>query len=206
MGIKVAKFGGSSVADGIQLAKMREIIEQDADRKYIIVSAPGKRFPSDTKVTDLLYLCMTQKENNIPYDQVFQVIEDRFMAVKMNLGLEVDLKKHFDEIKKNMDEGASEDYIVSRGEYLSAVITAAYMGYDFVDTKGLILFDKRGRLDIEATDKALGEELAKHERAVIPGFYGSSIEDGSIKIFSRGGSDISGSLVARAVGADVYEN
>ena len=103
MGIKVAKFGGSSVADGIQLAKMREIIEQDADRKYIIVSAPGKRFPSDTKVTDLLYLCMTQKENNIPYDQVFQVIEDRFMAVKMNLGLEVDLKKHFDEIKKNMD-------------------------------------------------------------------------------------------------------
>ena len=173
MGIKVAKFGGSSVADGIQLAKMREIIEQDADRKYIIVSAPGKRFPSDTKVTDLLYLCMTQKENNIPYDQVFQVIEDRFMAVKMNLGLEVDLKKHFDEIKKNMDEGASEDYIVSRGEYLSAVITAAYMGYDFVDTKGLILFDKRGRLDIEATDKALGEELAKHERAVIPGFYGA---------------------------------
>lgn len=206
MGIKVAKFGGSSVADGIQLEKMRKIIEQDSDRRYIIVSAPGKRFSTDTKITDLLYLCMSQKENNIPYDQVFQVIQDRFNAVKINLNIDVDLKKHFDEIKSNLDKGVSEDYIVSRGEYLSAVVTAAYLEYDFVDTKGLILFDKRGRLDLEATDEALSKELAKHERAVIPGFYGSGKEDGTIKVFSRGGSDVSGSLVARAVGADVYEN
>lgn len=206
MGIKVAKFGGSSVADGIQMAKMREIIESDVDRKYIIVSAPGKRFPTDTKITDLLYLCMNQKEANITYEQVFQVIQDRFNAMKMNLGLDVDLTRHFDEIRENLDKGASEDYIVSRGEYLSAVVTAAYLDYDFVDTKGLILFDKRGRLDIDATDAALSAELANHERAIIPGFYGSNIEDGEIKVFSRSGSDISGALVARAVGADVYEN
>lgn len=205
MGIKVAKFGGSSVADGIQLAKLKQIVESDPDRRYIVVSAPGKRFEGDNKITDILYLCKTHMEHNLPCDQLFQVVADRFIAVKMNLGIEVDLQAHFDKIKENLMKGCSADYLASRGEYLNAVLIAAYLGYDFVDTEGLIHFDNRGRLLQEETDMSLREELAKHERAVIPGFYGANAE-GRVKTFSRGGSDITGSLVARAVGADMYEN
>ncbi len=206
MGVKVAKFGGSSVADGIQLTKTKQIIEADPDRKYIVVSAPGKRFEGDNKITDLLYLCKTHMEHNLPYDQIFQVVTDRFMAVKLNLGVEVDLQVHFDRIKENLKKGCSADYIASRGEYLNAVLVAAFLGYDFVDTEGLIQFDAKGRLMQEATDEALRTELAGHERAVLPGFYGTSAVDGKVKTFSRGGSDITGSLVARAVDADMYEN
>ena len=206
MGIKVAKFGGSSVADGIQLTKTKQIIEADPDRKYIVVSAPGKRFEGDNKITDLLYLCKTHMEHNLPYDQVFQVIADRFTAVELNLGIDVNLQKEYDVIKENLKKGCSADYIASRGEYLNAVVVAAFLGYDFVDTEGLIQFDAKGRLMAEETDKALKEELSKHERAVLPGFYGTNKEDGKVKTFSRGGSDITGALVARAVGADVYEN
>ena len=206
MGVKVLKFGGSSVADGIQLEKTRKIIESDPDRRYIVVSAPGKRFEVDNKVTDLLYLCKTHMDQNLPYDQLFQVIEDRFNAAKMNLGIDVDLQKHFDVILQKMKSGASADYIASRGEYLSAVLVAAYIGYDFVDTAGLILFDKKGRLLTEETNRALSAELAKHEHAVIPGFYGSDKETGEIVTFSRGGSDITGALVSRAVNAEMYEN
>ena len=206
MGIKVAKFGGSSVADGIQLMKTKQIIEADPDRKYIVVSAPGKRFDGDNKITDLLYLCKTHMEHNLPYEQVFQVITDRFMAVQLNLNVNVDLQGHFDIIKENLKKGCSSDYIASRGEYLNAVLIAAFLGYDFVDSEGLILFYNKGRLMQEATDEALRKELAKHERAVLPGFYGSNAEDGKVRTFSRGGSDITGSLVARAVDADIYEN
>ena len=205
MGIKVAKFGGSSVADGIQLTKTKQIIEQDPDRKFIVVSAPGKRFDSDNKITDLLYLCKTHIDHNLPYDQVFQVVADRYMAVKLNLGVDVELMAHLDEIRETLKKNPTADYIASRGEYLNAVLIAAFLGYDFVDAAGLIKFDAKGRLLIEDTDKALKEELEKHENAVIPGFYGST-PDGNIKTFSRGGSDITGSLVARAIGADVYEN
>ncbi|WP_173452666.1 aspartate kinase [Eubacterium pyruvativorans] len=206
MGIKVAKFGGSSVADGIQLKKLKDIIQADPDRKYVIVSAPGKRYSGDSKITDLLYMCQTQRQHNIPYDQLFQVITDRYSAVKYNLNIDVDLDSRFEEIKGNLEKGCSEDYIVSRGEYLSAILVAAYLGFDFVDTQPLIFFDKRGRLMAEETNAALAEELAKHERAVIPGFYGSSKETGEVKVFSRGGSDVTGSVVARAVQADMYEN
>lgn len=206
MGIKVAKFGGSSVADGIQLTKTKQIIDSDPERRYIVVSAPGKRFDGDNKITDLLYLCKTHMEHNLPYDQVFQVVTDRFMAVELNLGVEVDLQEHFDRIKENLKKGCSADYIASRGEYLNAVLIAAFLGYDFVDTEGLIKFDNKGRLLLEETDEALRDELSKHERAVLPGFYGTNEEDGKVRTFSRGGSDITGSLVARAVGADVYEN
>ena len=205
MGIKVAKFGGSSVADAIQLTKTKEIIEADEDRRYIVVSAPGKRYDQDNKITDLLYLCKTHIEHNLPYEQVFQVICDRYMAMEINLGVDADLLKEFDEIKRNLQEGASADYIASRGEYLNAIMTAAMLGYDFVDAAGLILFDEKGRFLAEETNAALGEELKKHERAVIPGFYGT-YPDGRIKTFSRGGSDITGAIVARAVDADMYEN
>lgn len=205
MGVKVAKFGGSSVADGIQLTKMKNIIEADPDRKYIVVSAPGKRFDGDSKVTDLLYLCKTHIDHNLPHDQLFQVIADRYMAVLINLGIQLDLNRYFDEIRENLRKNPTADYVASRGEYLSAILVAAFLGYDFVDTAGLIQFDAKGRFLSEETNAALKAELAKHERAVIPGFYGSG-PDGEIRTFSRGGSDITGSLIARAVDADVYEN
>ena len=205
MGIKVAKFGGSSVADGIQLTKTKQIITQDPDRRYIVVSAPGKRYESDNKITDILYLCKTHIEHNLPYDQLFQVVADRFMAVQINLGVKVDLFRYFDEIRENLKQNPSADYIASRGEYLNAVLVAAFLGYDFVDTKDLIKFDAKGKLMMPETDEAIRAELAKHERAVLPGFYGS-LPDGSVKTFSRGGSDITGALVARAMAADVYEN
>ena len=205
MGIKVAKFGGSSVSDAIQLAKVKNIVEADPDRRFVVVSAPGKRFNEDNKITDLLYLCKTHIDHNVPYDQVFQVICDRYVAIEFNLGVDVDLRMHFDEINQNLRGGATEDYIASRGEYLNALLTAAYLGYDFVDTAGLIQFDAKGRFLNGKTDEALRAELAKHERAVLPGFYGTT-PDGKIKTFSRGGSDITGSLVAKAADADVYEN
>ncbi|MGI6734040.1 MAG: aspartate kinase [Anaerovoracaceae bacterium] len=205
MGIIVSKFGGSSVADGIQLAKLKKIIEQNDERKYVIVSAPGKRFEQDNKVTDLLYLCKAHIDHNVDYKQIFQVVCDRFLALKMNLNIDVDLDKEFAEIDRKLQSNASEDYIASRGEYLTALVVSAYLGYDFVDTAGLICFDERGKLLDDETNRRLSEEILKHERAVIPGFYGSK-PDGSIKTFSRGGSDITGSLVARAVKADVYEN
>lgn len=204
-GHKVAKFGGSSVADGIQLTKTKQIIEQDPDRRYVVVSAPGKRYESDNKITDILYLCKTHIEHNLPYDQLFQVVADRFMAVQINLGVKVDLLRYFDEIRENLKQNPSADYIASRGEYLNAVLVAAFLGYDFVDTKDLIKFDAKGKLLMTETDEAIRAELEKHERAVLPGFYGS-LPDGSVKTFSRGGSDITGALVARAMEADVYEN
>ena len=205
MGVKVAKFGGSSVADALQIEKIRNIIENDEDIKYVVVSAPGKRFSEDSKVTDLLYLCKTHIEHKIPYEQIFQVICDRFMAVEVNLDVDIDLEHEFEEIKRNLEAGASADYIASRGEYLNAMIIASYLGYDFVDAAKIVKFDEKGRFMEELTDKAIKKELANHEKAVIPVFYGSKI-DGSVKTFSRGGSDITGSIIARAVGADMYEN
>ena len=205
MGVKVAKFGGSSVADALQIEKIRKIIEDDGEIKYVVVSAPGKRFSEDSKITDLLYLCKTHIEHKIPYQQIFQVVRDRFMAVRVNLDVDVNLDREFDEIKKNLEDGASADYIASRGEYLNAMIIAAYLGYDFVDAAKMVKFDEKGRFMEELTNKEIKKELANHEKAVIPGFYGSKV-DGSVRTFSRGGSDITGALVARAVEADVYEN
>lgn len=205
MGVKVAKFGGSSVADALQIGKIKNIIENDPAIHYVVVSAPGKRFSDDSKVTDLLYLCKAHIEHNLPYQQIFQVICDRFMAVEVNLGVNVGLKEEFEEICKNLEAGASADYIASRGEHLNAMLIAAYLGFDFVDSSRIVRFDEKGRFMEDLTNKEIAEELKHHERAVIPGFYGAKV-DGTIKTFSRGGSDITGALVARAVGADVYEN
>ena len=205
MGVKVAKFGGSSVADALQIGKIKNIIENDSDIHYVVVSAPGKRFSDDSKVTDLLYLCKAHIEHNLPYQQIFQVICDRFMAVEVNLGVNVGLKEAFEEIRKNLEAGASADYIASRGEHLNAMLIAAYLGFDFVDSSRIVRFDEKGRFMEDLTNKEIAEDLKHHERAVIPGFYGAKV-DGTIKTFSRGGSDITGALVARAVGADVYEN
>ena len=206
MGIKAVKFGGSSVADGIQLKKIKDIITSDPDRRYVVVSAPGKRFADDNKITDLLFMCKAQADHRIPYDQLFQVIADRFRAIRYNLNIDVDLDSRFDEIRAALAAGCTDDYIASRGEYLSAILIAAYLGYDFVDTQNLVLFNSKGKLLADETNAALAEELAKHERAVLPGFYGGYRDSGEICVFSRGGSDVTGSLVARAVNADIYEN
>lgn len=206
MGIKVAKFGGSSVADAIQIKKTKDIIDADSDRRYIVVSAPGKRFEEDTKITDLLYLCKTHIEHNLPYEQLFQVVYDRYKGTAANLNVSIDINRYLDEIKADLESGSvTADYVASRGEYLNALLIAAYLEYDFVDAAGLIQFDEKGKFLMEETDQALREELSKHDRAVLPGFYGSH-PDGSAKTFSRGGSDITGAIVARAVRADVYEN
>ncbi|XVG96280.1 aspartate kinase [Eubacteriales bacterium KG127] len=206
MEIKVAKFGGSSVADGIQIAKTRDIIVQDQGRNYIVVSAPGKRYEGDNKITDLLYLCQTHRAHNLPWEQLFEVVEDRFIAASHKLGVDGVLDLHFDIIREDITNGCSTEYIVSRGEFLNAVMIAEYLGYDFVDSEGLILFDEKGNLLHDETHEALTKDLSTHTTAVLPGFYGSSIVNGEIVTFSRGGSDITGALVAKAIGADVYEN
>ncbi len=203
--VKVVKFGGSSVADAIQLTKVKAIIDADPARRYVIVSAPGKRYDGDNKVTDLLYLCKAQLENNIGCEQVFQVIGDRYKAIEMNLGVDCDMKGELDRIYEKLVNGGSKDYIASRGEYLLAHVFAAFLGYDFVDAAGLVCFDAKGRFLEDETNEKLAAELAKHDRAVIPGFYGT-LPNGEIHTFSRGGSDITGAIVARAVNADVYEN
>ena len=206
MGVKVAKFGGSSVADKFQIEKLKEIVTADKDRRYVIVSAPGKRFDTDTKMTDILYLCHTHREHNFPYNQLLQVVEDRFTATAANLDTKVNIAKEFDIIRENLEKGCTPDYIASRGEYLSAMLTADFLGFDFVDTQELILFSDNGKMLEEETNKAIKECLEKHEYAVLPGFYGSYKSSGNVKTFSRGGSDITGAVVARAIGAEVYEN
>ena len=170
MGVKVAKFGGSSVADAIQIRKLRDIVKADDSIHYVVVSAPGKRYADDSKITDLLYLCKTHIEHKIPYEQIFQVIYDRFMAVEADLGVDVNIKAELRTIKKDIEEGASVDYIASRGEYLNAKIIAAYLGFDFVDAKEIIKFNEKGKLMEDLTNDLIGKTLQKHESAVIPGF------------------------------------
>ena len=206
MGVKVVKFGGSSVADADQVRKIRAIVEADPERRYVVVSAPGKRFSKDSKITDMLIMLKAVIDNNIPYAALLAPIRERYTSIEKDLGVDAGMDARFEEIRRNIEAGCSENYIVSRGEYLSAALIAAYLGYDFVDTQKLILFDHRGRLLADETNKALSEELAKHERAVIPGFYGSYAESGEVCLFSRGGSDVTGSIVARAAQADIYEN
>lgn len=205
MGIKVAKFGGTSVADSAQIRKTAEIIQADPDRKYVVVSAPGKRFKEDSKITDLLYLVKTHLEQNAPYETVWQIVKERFLEIEQELGVDAGLSTALAEIESDLRKNPSADYIASRGEFLSAKVVAAFLGYDFVDTENLIIFGSKGRFDSEATSEVLGAELARHERAVLPGFYGT-LPNGNIKTFSRGGSDITGAVVAQAVKADVYEN
>ena len=206
MSVKVLKFGGSSVADADQIRKIEAIVEADSQRRYVVVSAPGKRYSGDSKVTDLLFMLWAQIEHNIPYDALLDTIMKRYTSIEDDLGIDAGIKARFDEIRSNIEKGCTESYIVSRGEFLSAVLISKCLGYDFVDAEGKVLFDARGRLLADETDKALSEALSQHEHAVIPGFYGSSVADGKICLLSRGGSDVTGSLVARAAGASIYEN
>lgn len=205
MGIKVAKFGGSSLADSEQVEKVRSIILSDRKRRYIVPSAPGKRHSSDSKITDLLYLCHTHVQQDVPFDEVFTLISNRYLHIAHDLHLGFDIRPYLDDIRLKILQGASRDYTASRGEYLNGLIISNLLDYEFVDPAEIIFFDKHGRLDSERTHKATNDCLSKIEKAVIPGFFGS-LPDGSIKTFSRGGSDITGAIVARGVSADIYEN
>ena len=201
----VTKFGGSSLASAGQFEKVKKIIMADEARKYVVPSAPGKRDKKDTKITDLLYMCQSHVELGISFEDVFKYIYDRYTGIVKELGLNFEIEKYLDEVKKNLENGASKDYAASRGEYLNGLILAAYLGYDFVDAKDVIVFTNDGSLDMEATKVALSEKLKNVEKAVIPGFYGAD-KDGNIVTFSRGGSDVTGALVAASINADLYEN
>ena len=201
----VTKFGGSSLADSIHFKKVKNIIESDSDRKYVIPSAPGKRFSKDFKVTDLLYLCHAHVNSSIPLDDVFKLISDRYHSIVTELNLNLDLDYYLNIIKNDIENGASADYTASRGEYLNGIILANYLDIDFIDAKDVIKFNKYGTLNIEETYSLLKDKLSQHERAVIPGFYGSD-ENGEVVTFSRGGSDVTGALVAASINANLYEN
>lgn len=201
----VTKFGGSSLADATQFQKVRNIITAKENRKYVIPSAPGKRNSKDFKVTDLLYLCHAHVQSSIPLGDVFNLLSERYISIVKELDLSLDIQKHLDIVKKDIENGASKDYAASRGEYLNGLILANYLSIDFIDAKDVIIFNNYGTLDTQATYAALRDKLSKHDRAVIPGFYGGD-KDGNIITFSRGGSDVTGALVAASIEADLYEN
>lgn len=205
MGMKVAKFGGSSLADAAQFKKVREILLLDADRRIVVPSAPGKRSSVDVKVTDLFYECNRLAAAGKDVEECFGTIRARYHSIADELKLTVDLDAHLDEVCRAIQLGAGADYAASRGEYLNGILLADYLGWDFVDPQQGIFFDKEGRLDSDRTQEALGGLLAQHRYAVVPGFYGCDTH-GNVKTFSRGGSDITGAIVARAVNADMYEN
>ena len=202
---KVAKFGGSSLASAEQFKKVGEIIHADQDRKYIVPSAPGKRFADDTKVTDLLYACYHTAEDGEDIKLILEEIRDRYQEIIDGLELDLSLEQEFAVIGKNIREHAGADYAASRGEYLNGLVMAAYLGFTFIDAAEVIFFDESGEFDADKTHKILSARLAEEESAVIPGFYGA-MPDGTIHTFSRGGSDITGSIVAKALHARLYEN
>ena len=202
---KVVKFGGSSLANAQQFMKVGDIIRKDDARRYVVPSAPGKRYAEDVKVTDMLYQCYAKAEAGEAFDELLNRIKSRYEEIIGGLGLELSLDGEFAKIREMFENKAGTDYAASRGEYLNGIVMAAYLGFEFVDAADVIFFDKNGALDEEKTNRAIGKRLKSAEYAVIPGFYGS-MPDGKIKTFSRGGSDITGSLVAKAIQADLYEN
>ena len=203
---KVVKFGGSSLADANQFRKVADIIRSDKERRYVVPSAPGKRYKDDIKVTDMLYACYdaVANEGKNAYNQ-FAPISERFNGIIADLGLTLSLDDEYEKIIDNFRKKAGKDYAASRGEYLNGIILANYLGYEFIDAAKAIFFTSKGEFDAELTDASLASILEGYPNAVIPGFYGAR-PDGTIKTFSRGGSDFTGSVVARAIKADLYEN
>ena len=203
--IKVVKFGGSSLADAAQFKKVGQIIREDKSRRYVIPSAPGKRFSDDVKVTDMLYQCYGAAVREKKFTELLKKIELRYQEIIEELGLTLNLEKEFEIIRQDFGKKAGREYAASRGEYLNGIIMANYLGYTFIDAAEVIAFDEEGVFLSEKTNELLAAQLDGVEQAVIPGFYGAK-PDGSIQTFSRGGSDITGSLVAKAIQADLYEN
>ncbi|KMZ54949.1 aspartate kinase [Dorea sp. D27] len=202
---KVVKFGGSSLASAAQFEKVGAIIRRDDARRYVVPSAPGKRTPNDTKVTDMLYSCYGQAIMEEEFEGQLKEIKSRFKDIIKGLKLDLSLDAEFKTIEENFSKKIGRDYAASRGEYLNGIIMAAYLGFEFIDAAEIIAFDESGEFDATVTNRILSERLAHTERAVIPGFYGA-MPNGKIKTFSRGGSDITGSIVAKAVHACMYEN
>ena len=202
--LKVLKFGGSSMADETQFAKVRSIVEADPSRRVVVVSAAGKRFKNDHKITDLLYLCHAHLQYGVSCDGVFDMVRSRYLEIRDALGLSTPLEREFDDLRAKMDKGISADELVSRGEYFAARLMADYLGFDFLDSSLWLKFRLDGTVDQALSYESL-RRAASGRRVVIPGFYGV-MPDGSIHTFSRGGSDITGALAAAALDADVYEN
>ena len=204
--MKVVKFGGSSMADASQYRKIRDILLADPDRQVVVVSAAGKRFSDDHKLTDLLYLCYSHVKYNVDCNRIFKMISGRYLDIQRDLDLDIDLMPELADLKKRIDsKDISREELVSRGEYFSAKLMASYLGFRFIDAADWVLFNMDGTINEEASYSALREQLTPGIGAVIPGFYGA-MPDGTIHTFSRGGSDITGALAAAALDAEVYEN
>ena len=205
MANKVVKFGGSSLADANQFRKVAAIIKSDDKRKYVVPSAPGKRFSDDIKITDMLYKCCELAGSGIDFSEPFEIIKERYNGIISELGIDMSLDEDFDLIAQEMKNRPARDFAASRGEYLNGKVLANFLGFNFVDAADVIIFDTKGVLLLDETVKAVREKLNGLDNAVIPGFYGRTTE-GVIKTFSRGGSDVTGSIIANAVKADIYEN
>ena len=200
-----AKFGGTSLADASQIKKVAEIIKSNPARKFVVASAPGKRFSDDIKITDLLYKCHSQAKNGEDFSATLTKISERYSEIIKALGVDFDIDSEIAEIKTKLQSGTTPDYPASRGEYINSKIIAKFLDWPFVDAAEIIFFNEKGLLDENTTFKTAGEKLKSLEHALIPGFYGA-MPDGKIKTFSRGGSDVTGSIIARSVEADLYEN
>ncbi len=205
MANKVVKFGGSSLADANQFRKVAAIIKSDDKRKYVVPSAPGKRFSDDIKITDMLYKCCELAGSGIDFSESFETIKERYNGIISELGIDMSLDEDFDLIAQELKNRPARDFAASRGEYLNGKVLANFLGFNFVDAADVIIFDTKGVLLLDETVKAVREKLNGLDNAVIPGFYGRTTE-GVIKTFSRGGSDVTGSIIANAVKADIYEN
>ena len=203
--IKVCKFGDSSVADAGQFLKIKNIVKSDMSRKFVVVSAVGKANKDDHKITDLLYVLYSHVKYGVDYESILKIVEDKYNAIKNELGLSINLDAEFDEIRKNLNKHCDVDYVVSRGEYLSAKLMADYLGGIFVDAKDVIFFGYDNKFYFDKIEKALEKYEGSDKVIVVPGFYGS-LPNGKIRCMSRGGSDITGAVIANVVNASVYEN
>lgn len=202
--LKITKFGGSSVANATQFKKVKGIVQSDSARRYVVVSAPGKQNSEDNKITDLLYLLDAHRQYHVDASNVFEIIRRRFTDIKKELGLTINIEAELDQFYANMNKMTQAE-IVSRGEYFCAKMMAEYLGYDFIDAKKIIRFGANREVDMEATRAALQDVCQRHDHFVFPGFYGT-LPNGQIQLFSRGGGDITGAILAKCLEADVYEN
>lgn len=203
--MKVAKFGGSSVSGAQQFRKVKDIVLSDPSRRVVVVSAAGKRFPEDHKITDLLYLCHAHISYGVSCEDILDSIESRFVSIRDELSLSFDVESEFRALRGKLDRDVPADYLVSRGEYFTARLMAEYLGFGFVDAADCVFFGFDGQIDKARTTEAIAEAVRQQGNILIPGFYGK-LPTGKIKVMTRGGSDITGSLAAAAVGAEVYEN
>lgn len=201
----VTKFGGSSLSSSTQFQKVKNIVESDAKRKIVVVSALGKRSSDDTKITDLLYILHAHLKYSVAYNDIWEMIYSRYVEIKDKLNIEYDIEQDLADLYSELNKNISKDYLVSRGEYLTAKLMSAYLGYTFVDAKNILLFDYNGNLNDELTEKAVKEAFEKYGTIVVPGFYGG-YPNGDIHLLSRGGSDVTGSILAKCLQVSLYEN